>query len=601
MLARCGALCLLVASLVTACGGRTPGKIEEPADAGTDADADAGPEPITVTDKLDVLFVVDNSETGGLSHAALSGTIAYFLDRLVNPRCVNGLGQIVDQPASLNEPCQVGKRDFAPLADVQLAVISTSIGGHGADTCSPASSSFTPEQNDQAHLLTRNPAGGVVPSYAGKGFLAWDPNGKRSPVGDADLDTLEAKLRQIVDGVGSHGCGFEAQLESFYRFLIDPDPYQDVVIQGGSALLMGTDNVLLQQRADFLRPDSALLIVLVSDEDDCSTRDGGQFFYSNQTLTADNASYHLPRAHDVCATDPNNACCVSCGQATPAGCPPSPACSEPGFSDTDDPINLRCFDQKRRFGIDFLFPIDRYLNGLTEPQVADRNGNVVGNPLFVGNRDPSLVMVAGIVGVLWQDIAISSSGLGAGLLPSTEIPWSRVLETDGQPPTDPLMIASRDPRSGSNPVTGDAIAPPESLSPTANPINGHEHHLTNDLQYACIFQLETPLDCTTEGCGCSTADATELNPLCQDPTTGSYDDIQRYGRALPARRLLLLLQGLGARAIVGSVCTAADFNPGSDAYAFKPATQAIMRELRRHVTPYPEPSDGAGGSGGGGP
>jgi hypothetical protein len=268
----------------------------------------------------------------------------------------------------------------------------------------------------------------------------------------------------------------------------------------------------------------------------------------------------------------------------------------PGFNDQEDPINLRCFDQKRRFGVDFLFPLDRYVNGLTQRNVTDRYGNVQPNPLFVGNRSPELVMLAGIVGVPWQDIAISSTNVAAGLLPSTEIPWSRVLETDGQPPDDPLMVASRDPRSGENPVTGDPLEPPESSSPTANPINGHEHELTDELQYACTFELETPLDCTTDACSCTTLDATGFNPLCQDPSSGNYDESQRYGRAVPARRILGLLQRLGAQAIVGSVCTTTSFNPNGDTFGFKPATNAMMRELHRHMAAWPAPDAGSGGA-----
>ncbi len=45
-------------------------------------------------------------------------------------------------------------------------------------------------------------------------------------------------------------------------------------------------------------------------------------------------------------------------------------------------MNLRCFDQKRRFGIDFLNKLDRYTNALTKDQVPNRAGELVDNPLF---------------------------------------------------------------------------------------------------------------------------------------------------------------------------------------------------------------------------
>lgn len=556
-------------------------------DAGADVPEDAGPAPITVADKLDVLFVVDNSPTGDEVHPALSATVPYFLDRLVNPRCVNGLGQIVDDPPSLDAPCERGVRDFAPLADVHLAVVSTSLGGHGADTCSPASANHHPDQDDKGRLLTRNAAGGVVPSYEGLGFLAWDPDRANVPPGDDDLPTLQAKLREIVEGVGGRGCGFESQLETFYRFLIDPNPYSEIVVESGSARLVGTDTVLLEQRAAFLRPDSAVLVVLVSDEDDCSTRDGGQYFYANQSLDGD-TPYHLPRARDECAADPDDACCASCGQVPPPGCPPSASCTLPPYSDVEDPVTLRCFDQKRRFGLDFLQPISRYHDALTASDVADRDGQIAANPLFVGNRSPQLVVLTAFAGVPWPDIAIAATNVGAGYLPNVEIPYERILrdQDTGAAPEDPLMWASREPRSGASPVTGDALAPTSAPLPDANPINGHEHAMPDELQYACIYPLSAPEACAQDECECTGADAAGSNPICQDPQTGAYGDVQFFGRAAPATRQLSLLQRLGPQGVLASICTAPETDPTSDSFAYKPAVDAVARALHRRLVPY---------------
>lgn len=35
------------------------------------------------------------------------------------------------------------------------------------------------------------------------------------------------------------------------------------------------------------------------------------------------------------------------------------------YEAADDPPNLKCFDQKRRYGVDFHFPVDRYVNALS--------------------------------------------------------------------------------------------------------------------------------------------------------------------------------------------------------------------------------------------
>jgi hypothetical protein len=572
-------------------GGRTELDIEVP-DAGSDAEPviDAGPPPpIEKSTKVDLLFVVDNSPNTDAAHDLLADTAPYLLDRLAHPACVNGLGNVVSTTPSPSDPCPVGEREFAPLTDVHVAVISTSLGGHGADTCSPASPSFDPQQNDAAHLLSRGPGNTVVPTYADKGFLAWDPAQKASPPGDSDLGALSAKLQQILHGTGEKGCGFESQLESIYRFLVDPEPYQSVQVSNGKAQPTGVDPVVLQQRADFLRPDSAVVVVLVTDENDCSTREGSQYFISNQGGDPNGSGkpFHMPRARVECAVNPADPCCASCAQATPAGCPPTendPNCQLGSYDIKGDPINLRCFDQKRRFGIDFLYPVERYVDALTKTDVTTREGEIVPNPLFAGNRSPKLVMLAGIVGVPWQDIAKNPKALSDGYAPATEINWPLLLSdpTSGAPPADPLMIESIAPRMGQNPVTGDALAPPTS-GPLANAINGHERIIPNgdDLQNACIYARPTPKDCTNDAsCFCTGADI-DTNPICQ-ASDGSYSNVERFARALPATRELRVLQGLGAQATVASICAAVTTGNGPTV-AYKPAADAILRTLRPRV------------------
>ncbi len=569
----------VVALASLGCGGRTSTRADEPVDAGEDPEPEPEPELLTESDKLDVLFVIDNTAPATFAHQALTKTLPYLIDRLLEPRCVNGLGQLVDAPI-MGATCAVGKRDFAPLRDIHIGVISTSLGGRGADTCSPASPSFRPEQDDGARLLSRAAGSGQVPTYDGLGFLVWDPDQNADPPGDSDRDGFEAKLVEIVNGVGGRGCGFEAPLEAFYRFLIEPSPYERITVVNDVAVPSGVDQVLLEQRAAFLRPDSAVLVVLITDEDDCSILDGGGNYFVAQA-SAGGGLFHLPRPRSECATAPDDRCCVSCGAATPAGCPEDPTCALGPLSAAEDPINLRCFDQKRRFGIDFLYPIERYVEGLTAPRVATYDGSEAENPLFRERRSPSMITIAAITGVPWQDIAISSQSPGAGYVPTAELDWDRVLGDGTGPPGDPLMLPSRTPRTGTHPVTGEALAPPDAPSPNANTINGHEHLLDAELQYACIYPLAQALLCEDDTCEC--APATQLgNPVCQNDD-GSYGAIQRFGRATPGTRQLRLLQALPTTSALASICTTDDFNPSSPAFAFKPAVDTILRTLRRSL------------------
>ncbi len=582
----------LVAMLLSACEGRSYIETNPLLDAGPDVvEVDANvepPPPLEEATRVDVLLVVDNSRNLDVAHQALAETVPYLIDRLLNPACVNGLGNVLGQASGPGAACEVGVRDFAPVTDLHLGVISTSLGGHGADSCSPASSSFQPSQNDAAHLLTRLAGGGGdVPTYQSQGFLAWDPGAVAQPPGESSAPSLTANFVEMVKGVGEQGCGFESQLESVYRFLVDPDPYAEITVQNGQAIASGTDTILLQQRRDFLRPDSALVILLLTDENDCSIRDSGFNFLAGQSSSPDGSGpLVLPRGRVECVSNPSDPCCASCAQPTPGGCSPTetdPLCQLPP-SGQEDPLNLRCFDQKRRFGVDFLYPIDRYVDGLSNLKVADREGNILDNPLFVGNRSPKLVFFGAVLGVPWQDIAKDPKLLAGGFAPPSEIDWELVLgdPANGVAPKDPLMIESVAPRSGTNPRTGMALAPPDA-PPGANAINGHERILANDdgLQYACIYPRQAPRDCTGGACDCEGADIA-TNPSCQ-ASDGSYGPVQRYARAFPSIRELQVVKGLGDRAAVGSVCAPLTVGAGEPTFGYKPTVDAVLRALRQRI------------------
>ena len=133
---------------------------------------------------------------------------------------------------------------------------------------------------------------------------------------------VAAPFTDLVIGVGQHGCGYEASLEAAYRFLIDPEPYDTICRRHDlrrprhSACSNGTDQALLQQRADFLRPDSLVSVVLVTDENDCSIIDGGQGFHALLPPEQRHRSAASSRAARRNASKtPTTACCFNCGVA----------------------------------------------------------------------------------------------------------------------------------------------------------------------------------------------------------------------------------------------------------------------------------------------
>jgi hypothetical protein len=544
---------------------------------------------------------------------------AELVVRLANPPCVDAAGAAVpSQPESPLDACPAGSaRERPPATDMNVGVISSSLGGLASDACPSSETSSCPggatnvSRDDRGHLLSRSGpcTAETIPTYQGAGFLAWDVAQVRVPVGEATLGEpdgttgLAPAVRDLVLGVGSLGCGYPMPLEATYRFLADPDPYETVAVGlNGTAVATGTDTALLAQRKAFLRPDSLLLVVLASDGDDCSTKAYGQFYFALQQANPSNPGipFRLPAARSECATNPADPCCLSCGQATPAACPADPTCAAaPSLTAAQDDVALRCWNQKQRFGIDFLYPLDRYGQALSTPLLPDRSGNLVANPIFSdldpadavrGMRDPGFVFLATFAGVPWQDLAVDPADPASGVRDAAALTapdgtgHSRWEFTAGDlaqwvQPLDPHMIQSTAPRTGTNAVTGTDLAPPGSAF-GADPISGHEFTpaaVPDALQLACVFDLAAPIDCTgTSPCACT--DPLNDLPVCS-AEGGAEPTFQVRGEARPARRTLTLLRSLGSQGVAASICPANGLAPADAAFGFRPGVAAILRDV----------------------
>ncbi len=589
------------------------------------------------TDKVDVLLAIDNSRSMYDKQAMFSEVVPYLISRLVNPRCVDAQGLPASaQPQSPEEPCPVAgtEREMAPVTDMHVGIVSTSLGGHGSDVCDPANE---PTNDDHGRLVDRSGQ-----SYQDYGFLAWDPQATHDPPGQSSAQALGEDFKDMVDAVGELGCGYEATLESWYRFLIQPDPWESVERQGSTAVLAGDDIVLLEQRKHFLRPDSLLVIVMLSDENDCSIKDGGIHWMVGQQQMGGGV-FHLPRPTAECAANPDDPCCYSCGQTNPpSGCNTADDDCSSALTVYEDNGNVRCYDQKRRFGIDFLYPTGRYVDGLTAATVPDRTGEPGAyepNPIFqdlnpdddlTAIRNEASVFLVGIVGVPWQDIARRNaagapdlaSGLDAagnpvgGFQSGAELganqTWDLIL---GEPalyhteasarPADPLMWESVGPRDNTavpqappgplrywdppaaeHPVTGEPIG----VSPSANSVNGHEYadgvgaqQYNNDLQYSCIFPLAVPRDCSGSNppmrCACVEPD--NDNPLCvESHGSGDFGQTQYWAEAYPPIRQLEVIEALGEQGVLTSICPAELGDPQSAIYGYRAVVSAIIEPLR---------------------
>jgi hypothetical protein len=410
-------------------------------------------------DKVDLLFAIDNSASMGDKQEILADAVPDLINGLLKPRCVNSEGKPVDAqgtviddskpsppPPALAEPTTSkearygcpGNSDpeFKPVTDMHIGIVSSSLGNFGGDVCDTQK---FPRTNDRGHLLNIKKGGGDVALAKPGNFLAWfpktkdnDEDPKRHPTPPNPIRTIDGadgltqNFRDLVVGVDQTGCGLEAQLESVYRFLIQPDPWDTIKLDPNNQADLGdaVDIEVLQQRADFLRPDSLVAIIMLTDEDDSSADPlaiNGQgwafmaknFPGSNVRRGQEGSGTTAPRGTTNCETDPGakddqgNDLCTSCGfqnlcdQNTPScqkirqdkNCTTPGIDGKPGdgyngyYGPKDDELNVRFHRMKERYGIDPQYPIKRYVDGFTKFKVPDRKAEHVTKVAANGRRE----------------------------------------------------------------------------------------------------------------------------------------------------------------------------------------------------------------------
>lgn len=596
-----------------------------------------------VIDKIDLLFMIDNSISMADKQAFFAEAVPQLVNRLVSPICVGIQNpEQVDPAQGANGNCSdpaVYEREFKPINDIHIGVVTSSLGGYTGHTCSD------PSDNDAGQLvgsLSRTTSGTNPITNRGVqnlGFLAWDPDGSEG--GSTTAAALQEAFQQHVRGAGEQGCGFEASLEAWFRFLIDPAPYSALVKDPNSnwvsAVPEQIDQAVLTQRKAFLREDSLVAVIMLTDENDCSVAVPGFSWLVTDTPDQALRIGNLPRASAACADDPNAECCRSCVQGPASGCPNNEQdaeCKKGLYTNVEDPANLRCWEQKRRFGIDVLFPTARYAVGLSKRELCPSSpyndmdcdcafatelygknaeckpGARVPNPLFTNlqtggpaTRDQTLVYFAGIVGVPWQDIADDASLTDPNRLVYKTSPqltlqnrWATIVGDIYKyvKPEDPFMHEQMQPRAAgaSNPiVTGEKISAPAG---GLNNINGTEYNVVtgDDLQYACVFPLPEDRNCDPKtggvpadvGCDCDEQEKPleAQSPLCRARNGNTFSMVQTYAKGYPGLRHLDALRRFGDNSIVGSICPKITdpTKKASPAYGYNPAVGAIISRLK---------------------
>ncbi len=528
-------------------------------------------------DKIDLLFVIDNSASMADKQKVLGAAVPNLVTRLVNPRCVQ---DGVVKPRVDGECPKGSNAEFQPVQDIHVAVITSSLGAFG-------NTGVCDDKVDG-----RNQNGHPKKTTGGKDFLSW---GSRVAANDAGekVGDLAVPFETLVRSAGEAGCGYEATMEAWYRFLVDPEPPVGFTECGTNGCKSaGVDQGVLASRQAFLRPDSLVAIIQLADENDCSVRDTGFGAYAiakglSQALTPSS----------TCDTDPNSRCCVACEAGAPEGC--GNVCGS-GSKQADDHVNMRCYQTKRRFGYDFLWGTDRYVEGLTAMSVPRRSGGKAANPLLTDannpgyTRDLGIVFLGAITGLPYQDIAVTDER-GFRYLSAKELSaqgrWDLILgdpkASPPKPPTDPFMVETWEVRTGTRPQDGPA---PVGLSPATpnNEINRGDREIAivdkqghNDLQFTCTFDLKAPFDkCSESG--------SAAEKLCKNGE-------QVAAKGYPGTRFLEVLKGFAAKlrdltpegkgennAVVGSICpkSYATGSVADDDYGYNPAVNAIVDRLK---------------------
>ena len=403
----------------------------------------------TGVDKVDILFMIDNSASMGDKQVLLADAVPDMLNRLVTPNCVNAGGTVVGTTDATGACPNGGSPEFSAVHDMHIGIVSSSLGGRGGagagttkyangDQCNPGGdgqqASGSPNttavhMNDKGELLNR--AGEdehTIANASPDNYLAWFPaitankGGSTAPqpavvtagvtntytTADVPLNpapddtSLIGAFQDMIVGVHEQGCGYEAQLESWYRFLIEPNPYQSIAYDTSKgvpiASYVGVDNVIIQQRAAFLRPDSLVAVIVVTDENqevaDPLQLSGTAWAFENADFPGSPGwpTYGATEGTTKCATNPTDPACQCCATISdPAALAAN--CQNQNDSGTGSAIyytpaaldepNVRFFHMKQRFGVDVGYPSSRYVNGLTN--------SVVPKQSYDQNPDHSLV------------------------------------------------------------------------------------------------------------------------------------------------------------------------------------------------------------------
>ena len=223
--------------------------------------------PVTNIDKVDLLFMIDNSGSMSQEQASLASEI---------PNLVTVLASGVS-----------GDRTFPPVNDLRVGVVSSDMGtgGFTIPTCNE------PNFGDDG-ILNRAVMGAGCTAIGGGAppFLGFQPamGGNATDFGNQVA---------CIANLGTQGCGFEQQLDAVLKALT---PQAGTIPSTGMpvAFVNGSRGHGDGANEGFLRDDSLLAIIMLTDEDDCSASNPDLFNRDSATFTDPDLNLRCSRYAD---------------------------------------------------------------------------------------------------------------------------------------------------------------------------------------------------------------------------------------------------------------------------------------------------------------
>ncbi|HEX5658361.1 MAG TPA: hypothetical protein VFX59_14260 [Polyangiales bacterium] len=265
------------AKMIDAAQAMLDATLAAPEDAGTDASVSVDASAPLTRASLDVLFVIDNSGSMATEQAKLAREIPRMVGVLVTGDPYFGRERPVNAPL----------RPFTPVASLHLGVVSTNVGGmpDAPSSVQDAVKSCLALGDDGVlQASTEVAVAGVVAQSASefegykKGDVVIPPDPSCSlsnvpryqefsaGVGDSAAFVCAARL-------GVRGCPFEQPLEAAWKALAP---------SGERSFVGGSQGQGDRANQGFVREAAALVVVVLTDEDDCSVTQAGTALFSLQ-------------------------------------------------------------------------------------------------------------------------------------------------------------------------------------------------------------------------------------------------------------------------------------------------------------------------------